>query len=181
MPFAVPASSGSRLGMIVPDVLEAGLTLVFCGTAPSRASMTARAYYAHPGNLFWPTLFNVGLTPRLMAPAEYAELPRFGLGLTDLNKTEWGADSELSRDAFDVEGLKVKLRRHRPRALAFTSKTAAGAFLGRRVAAYGRQAEAFEGVALFALPSTSGRARGYFDPAPWREVAALVAETPPRD
>jgi len=167
--------------MILPDVLEPGLRLVFCGTAPSRASMEARAYYAHPGNLFWPTLFAVGLTPRLMAPAEYSELPRFGLGLTDLDKTEWGADSELSRDAFDVEGLRAKLRRFRPRALAFTGKTAAGIFLGRRVAAYGRRVEEFEGVIIFALPSTSGRARAYFDQAPWRDVAAHVAEIVPRD
>jgi len=167
--------------MILPDVLEPGLRLVFCGTAPSRASMKARAYYAHPGNLFWPTLFAVGLTPRLMAPAEFSELPRFGLGLTDLDKTEWGADSELSRDAFDVEGLRAKLRRFRPRALAFTGKTAAGSFLGHRVAAYGRQVEEFEGVILFALPSTSGRARAYFDQAPWRAVAAFVAKIVPRD
>lgn len=167
--------------MVIPDVLEPGLPLVFCGTAPSRASMEARAYYAHKGNLFWPTLFAIGLTPRLMAPSEYALLPGLGLGLTDLNKTEWGADSDLSRDAYDVAGLKDKLRRFRPRCLAFTSKTAAGVFLGRRVVVTGRQPETFEGVILLALPSTSGRARGYFDLAPWREARDLVATPRSRD
>ena len=41
---------------LVPDVLSPGLDLVFCGTAPSPISFKRRAYYANPGNSFWPTL-----------------------------------------------------------------------------------------------------------------------------
>ena len=49
---------------ILPDVLESGLDLVLCGTAAGRKSAEMLAYYAKPGNRFWPTLHAVGLTPR---------------------------------------------------------------------------------------------------------------------
>lgn len=160
--------------MIVPDLLRDELKLVFCGTAPSRVSKEVRAYYAHPGNLFWKTLFDVGLTPRRLAPAEYPLLLEFGIGLTDLNKTEWGADSELTPQGFDVPAFLAKMRRYRPGVIAFTSKTAAGTFTGRKTMPYGMQAETLDGIPLFALPSPSGRARGYFDVAPWQALADRV-------
>jgi len=88
--------------VILPDLLEEGLSLVICGTAPSLVSKQQQAYYAHPGNIFWKTLYEVGLTPRQLAANEYPDLLKHRIGLTDLNKTEWGADSELSRGGFDV-------------------------------------------------------------------------------
>ncbi|HSV28445.1 MAG TPA: mismatch-specific DNA-glycosylase [Candidatus Omnitrophota bacterium] len=162
--------------MIVPDVLQPGLALVLCGTAPSRASKEARAYYAHPGNIFWQTLHQVGLTPRLLAPHEYPLMPTFGIGLTDLNKTEWGADAELSHDGFDVASFTAKMLRHRPGLIAFDSKFAACKFFGRRTVAYGLQPETMDGIPLFVAPSTSGRARMYFDIGPWTVLGTLVGE-----
>lgn len=163
--------------MILPDLLADGLDLVLCGTAPSLASKTAAAYYAHPGNLFWATLHQVGLTPVRLAPAEYPRLLRFGIGLTDLNKSEWGADSELSPDGFDVEGFAAKIAHHRPGLVAFTSKHAARIGLGRRDIPYGPQEATVGGRPAFALPSTSGRARGHFDPEPWRDLARRLGRT----
>jgi TDG/mug DNA glycosylase family protein len=160
--------------MILPDLLADGLDLVLCGTAPSLASKAAAAYYAHPGNLFWATLHQVGLTPERLAPIEYPRLLGFGIGLTDLNKSEWGADSELSRAGFDVAGFAAKIARHRPGLVAFTSKHAARIGLERREIAYGPQQATIGGRPAFVLPSTSGRARGHFDPEPWRDLARLL-------
>ena len=160
--------------MIVPDLLREGLDLVLCGTAPSLASKQALAYYAHPGNIFWKTLYDVGLTPRLVAPRDYASLLEWNIGLTDMNKTEWGADSELSRAAFDVPAFTEKMRRWSPRVIAFTSKTAAGSFFGRKALHYGLQPETLSGSVLFVAPSTSGRARSYFEIEHWRALADLV-------
>lgn len=159
--------------MILPDVLGHGLAVVLCGTAPSHASKQAAAYYARPGNLFWPTLHAVGLTPRRLAPHEYPEVLRWRIGLTDLNKTEWGSDAELSAGGFDVAGFAAKMRHFRPAAVAFDSKTAGRAFLGRPVH-YGRQPEDLDGIVLFVVPSPSGRARSFWDEAPWREMADFV-------
>jgi TDG/mug DNA glycosylase family protein len=160
--------------MILPDVLAPGLRLVLCGTAPSRASKEAAAYYAHPGNIFWPTLHEAGLTPVLLRPRDYAAVLRYGIGLTDLNKTEFGADAALSHHAFDVAGFSAKMRTMRPRVIAFDSKFAACKFFGRTSVAYGLQTETLDGIALFVVPSTSGRARRYFNQAYWRELAMRV-------
>jgi TDG/mug DNA glycosylase family protein len=162
--------------MILPDVLAPALDLVICGTAPSRRSAAEAAYYAHPGNLFWRTLHATGLTPELLRPAQYREVLRYGIGLTDLAKHEFGSDAELSREAFDPASLRGKLERFRPAAIAFDSKTAGRGFLGRGIAHYGLQPERIGETQIFVVPSPSGRARSYWDDAPWREVAAFVAE-----
>ena len=141
-------------------MLRPGLRLVFCGTAAGKRSAAERAYYAHPGNMFWRALFEARLTPRLLAPAEFLLLPNYGLGLTDLAKRHAGNDNELPQDAFDVPALLAKIERHAPRMLAFTSKHAARALLDRAVN-YGLQDKTIEGTQLFVLPSPSGQARGH--------------------
>ena len=157
---------------VLPDVLQPGLTLVFCGTAAGKRSAAERAYYAHPGNLFWRALFETGLTPRQLAPAEFPLLPGYGIGLTDLAKRHSGNDSELPRDAFDVPALTAKIERHQPQLLAFTSKNAARAALGH-VTAYGLQDETIGATRLFVLPSPSGQARGHWTAAPWLALGQL--------
>ena len=157
---------------ILPDLLQPGLALVFCGTAAGKRSAAERAYYAHPGNLFWRALHEAGLTPRLLAPAEFPLLPQFGIGLTDLAKRHSGNDAELPHDAFDAPALFAKLERHAPRLLAFTSKNAARAALGHAVG-YGLQRETIAGTQLFVLPSPSGQARGHWDWAPWLALGQL--------
>lgn len=158
---------------ILPDLLQPGLALVFCGTAAGRRSAAERAYYAHPGNLFWRALFEAGLTPRLLMPAEFPLLPRYGIGLTDLAKRHSGNDDELPRDAFDAPALLAKIERHAPRLLAFTSKNAARAVLGRAVH-YGLQTEVIGTTQLFVLPSPSGQARGHWTLAPWLMLSERV-------
>ncbi|GGA21144.1 mismatch-specific DNA-glycosylase [Dyella nitratireducens] len=170
---AIPTPSDSP---ILPDVLRPGLRLVFCGTAAGKRSAQERAYYAHPGNMFWRALFQAGLTPRRLTPQEFPLLPEFGIGLTDLAKRHMGNDDELPRDAFDVPGLLVKIEQYAPEVLAFTSKHAARAVLGAGIG-YGLQHRAFGTTKVFVLPSPSGQARGHWDLAPWITLAAHVTRT----
>lgn len=157
---------------ILPDLLQPGLALVFCGTAAGRRSAAERAYYAHPGNLFWRALFEAGLTPRLLLPPEFPLLLDYGIGLTDLAKRHAGNDDELPRDAFDAPALVAKIECHAPRLLAFTSKNAARSALGHAVS-YGLQGEAIGDTRLVVLPSPSGQARGHWDLAPWLALSEL--------
>lgn len=159
---------------ILPDVLQPGLSIVFCGTAPGTVSARRKAYYANPGNAFWPTLHAVGLTPHRLAPEEYPTVPGFGLGLTDLAKHTFGADSTLAQSDFDREALARKILQWQPQLLAFTSKRAGMEFLGHAVA-YGLQPETVGLTRLFVLPSPSGLARSHWQVKPWQDLAALKA------
>lgn len=157
---------------ILPDVLASGLEIVFCGTAAGLESERRKAYYAGRGNLFWPTLYAVGLTDRLIAPEEFQSVLAYRLGLTDLVKNVAGNDRNLKPSDFDVAGLKKKILKYQPRILAFIGKRAAAEFLGRKVE-YGPQPEeAIVGAtALFVLPSPAGTARRFWNEGVWRELA----------
>jgi TDG/mug DNA glycosylase family protein len=161
---------------ILPDVLAPGLRIVFCGYAPGTASARAGAYYAGPGNRFWSTLHEVGLTPLLLRPAEFARLPEFGLGLTDVSKTASGSDREVGRRGVDPARLAAAIEAASPAHLAFNGKNASRAALGRKVD-YGPQPERIGGATVWVLPSTSGAARGFWDVEPWRELARAALST----
>ena len=113
---------------VLPDVLECGLILVFCGTAASVVSAREGAYYANPTNAFWPTLHLTGLTPRRFAPTDFRALLRLSIGLTDVAKYSAGADHTLTEADFGADCLSDKIRRFQPQILAFTSKTACRAW-----------------------------------------------------
>lgn len=161
----------------LPDVLLHGLKVVFCGTAAGAYSARVGAYYAHPHNKFWRTLYAVGLTPRLLAPHEFPLLPQYGIGLTDIAKTYAGSDKGLRREHFDPAALRHKIEHYAPRVLAFDSKNAARGFYGAqhgKAIAYGQQPQPIDSTIVFVLPSTSGAASGFWDVTYWQALAAFV-------
>jgi TDG/mug DNA glycosylase family protein len=161
-------------GHILPDVLAPGLRVVFCGTAAGEVAARVGAPYAGPGNRFWWVLHEVGLTPRELAPLEFRELPRWGIGLTDVAKHAVGGDSTLRASDFDASAVVAKVERYRPVLLAFVGKRAAREVLGRNPDRYGEQDVTIGEARVWVVPSTSGAARGFWNVAPWRELAAAV-------
>ncbi|PTM39168.1 mismatch-specific DNA-glycosylase [Bosea sp. 124] len=167
---------------VLPDILAPGLRVVFCGTQAGAVSARRGAYYAGPGNRFWKALHAVGLTPRQLAPEEFPELLRLGMGLTDVAKASSGPDSDLLPAHFDIEGFKEKMRSFAPAVIAFNGKRAAQAVLGLRDSTlpYGLWQARMEGASVFVLPSTSGAASGFWSLAPWRNLAAVLNREAPR-
>ena len=155
---------------VLPDRLAPALRVWFVGTAAGPMSAALGAYYAHPGNRFWRTLHEIGLTERLLAPEEFQSLPEVGIGFTDVCKSESGRDSALSKDALDPAAVLRKIVKFQPRFLACTSKTA-GELVMDRACSYGLQDERIGATSVFVLPSTSGAAVRYWDIAPWRALA----------
>ncbi|MCC6803146.1 MAG: mismatch-specific DNA-glycosylase [Anaerolineae bacterium] len=156
-------------------MLPSGLRVVFCGTAAGARSAEVGAYYAGRGNKFWRTIYQIGLTPRLFEPHEFASLPGYGIGLTDIAKTYSGADKGLRTGHFDAAGLRRKIEAAAPRALAFNGKRAARAFYGVAVA-YGQQPDRIGAAAAFVLPSTSGAASGFWNVSHWQRLAEFLAQ-----
>jgi len=161
---------------ILPDLLAENLDLVICGTAAGAVSAARGAYYAGPGNRFWPVLAETGLTPRRFRPEEFHDLLALGIGLTDVCKTQSGQDQSLPRHGFDRLRLRAAMVRFRPRLLAFNSKRAASEFFGLPTGrlSYGLQPETEGLPPVMVLPSTSGLACRAWNAAPWHAMATRV-------
>jgi TDG/mug DNA glycosylase family protein len=160
-------------GHVLPDVLQHGLKIVFCGTAASRRAAETQSYYAHPTNRFWWTLYKVGLAPRLLHPHEFEALLDYGIGLTDLAKLHSGTDKELPANAFDLVSFRQKMEQHAPKVVAFTSKNAGRNYFGKRVR-FGYQPDKIAMSEVFVLPSPSGLASRSWDVKYWQELADFV-------
>jgi len=161
---------------ILPDVLAPGLKIVFCGSAAGTTSARLGLPYAGPGNKFWPTLYHAGFTPTQWRPADFLKLPSLGYGLTDINKTEFGMDTQLD-NGDDPDALRRKIVKYSPRIVAFTAKRPAMVFLARKKLAYGFQDVTVGPTRLYVLPSPSGRAGSFWDIAHWRTLAEAVKDT----
>ncbi len=162
---------------ILPDVLAPGLRVVFCGMAAGTVSAARGAYYAGPGNRFWPVLAAIGLTPAVLPPAQFRAVLGFGIGLTDMVKTASGSDADLPRGASDIPGFTARIRAVRPAWVAFNGKRAAATFYGVPTArfGYGPGPDVADFPPIMVLPSTSGAASGAWRVEPWQDLARLVA------
>jgi double-stranded uracil-DNA glycosylase len=167
----------------VPDVLEAGLRVVFCGINPGRRSAAAGHHFANPRNDFWRLLHAAEFTPRLLVPSQQSTLPRYGFGLTNAAYRTTAGSGELRRA--DFAGARERLERIaaelRPHTIAFVGKEAYRGAFGER-AELGLQSRRLGRSQLFVLPSTSpaNAAIPYAERLRWfKELARLVqADTP---
>jgi TDG/mug DNA glycosylase family protein len=163
---------------VLPDMLKPGLRLVFCGTAAGTVSAQRGAYYAHPQNKFWRVLHEVGLTPRLLKPEEYALVWDHGIGLTDIAKHVFGMDKELPPGALGreaAEALRARILENAPDILAFTSLTGGRRVMGAQ-AKFGRQAEKLGRTEVWILPSPSPTAGWNWNVRVWRDLAKAAKQ-----
>jgi len=147
----------------LPDILDHGLTVVFCGINPGMAAAAAGHHFLGRGNRFWPVLQLAGFTPHLVAPENDRSVLAFGLGLTAAVARATSRADQVDKEEFvEAEAaLLEKLARYRPRCIAFLGKAAYGAITGRREVAWGEQPERFGGARAWILPNPSGLNRGF--------------------
>jgi TDG/mug DNA glycosylase family protein len=168
------AAVAAAYGRTVPDVIGPGLRMLFCGINPSLYSAAVGHHFARPGNRFWPALHAAGFTDRRLSPFEDRSLLTYGYGLTNLVRRATAAADELTADelAAGARALVRKVRRFRPRAVAFLGVTAYRAAFGRPRAVLGRQPEMIAGAAAWVLPNPSGLNAHY----QLRDLARVYAE-----
>jgi TDG/mug DNA glycosylase family protein len=130
--------------------------VIFCGINPGRVSAAAGAHFANPRNDFWRLLHAAGFTPRLLAPEEQFDTPRYGIGLTNaaLRTTPGSGDLRRADFAGAAERLEALVRELRPEVIAFVGKEAYRGAFGERPP-LGLQKRRLENTLLFVLPSTS--------------------------
>lgn len=157
--------------MILDDLGGPGLRLVVCGMAAGDLSAERGAYYADPGNSFWTTMYAIGMTPDLVRPVDWRKLAERCIGFTDLVKHHHGIDASLPKGAPDPERVRKLICQWQPHALAFNGMKAAKVFIARRKISPGLQPETIGATRIWALPSTSGMARRYWDITHWQALA----------
>ena len=146
------------MGKPLPDVIAPGLDVLFCGINPSLVSAERGHHFARPGNRFWPALHLAGLTPRRLAPDEDGELPRYGLGVTNIVDRPTRTAAELTREELraGARALAELVAPFRPRVLAVLGVTAYRTGFDRPGAVIGRQPESIGGAVTWVVPNPSG-------------------------
>jgi TDG/mug DNA glycosylase family protein len=153
-------------GKPLPDVVVAGLDVLFCGINPSLMSADRGHHFARPGNRFWPALHLAGLTPIRLTPEQDRELTRYGLGVTNLVDRPTRAAAELTADELraGAGALADLVARYRPRVVAVLGITAWRTAFDRPKAVLGLQPERVGGALTWAAPNPSGLNAHYLLP-----------------
>jgi TDG/mug DNA glycosylase family protein len=149
------------------DVIAPGLKVLFVGINPGLYSGWSGHHFARPGNRFWRALHASGFTPRLLNPSEQRALLHGGYGVTNLVNRATATADALAPAEF-VAGrrrLAAKVRRYRPRIVAFLGMGAYCHAFSLKTTRTGRQAERFEGARVWVLPNPSGLNANYQLPA----------------
>ena len=154
-------------GKAIPDVIAPGLDVLFVGINPSLWSGAVGLHFARPGNRFWRALYEAGFTDRLLSPYEGRELLKRRIGVTNLVNRATASADELDVADYQRGGRRItaKVRRYRPRVVAFVGMGAYRAAFARPRARGGPQEERLAGADIWVLPSPSGRTAGYQMPA----------------
>jgi len=157
------ADIADAAGKGIRDVVAPDLRVLFVGINPGLYTAATGHHFARPGNRFWPALHAAGFTPRLLHPSEQRLLLQSGYGITNLVNRATATAEEVAAHEF-VAGrrrLAAKVRRLRPKAVAFLGVGAYCHAFGLKRAALGEQPERFEGARVWVLPNPSGLNANY--------------------
>jgi double-stranded uracil-DNA glycosylase len=167
----------AAVGKTVPDVIAPGLPVVFVGINPGLWSGAVGRHFARPGNRFWPALHAGGFTDRVLSPFEEEELLRFGVGITNLVDRATVAADELSAEELREGGvrLEARMRKFRPRRVAFLGMGAYRTAFGIRRAEIGEQPLRVGGRRVWVLPNPSGL-NAHFKPADFGRLFGELRE-----
>ena len=154
-------------GKAIPDLIAPGLDVLFVGINPSLWSGAVGLHFARPGNRFWRALHEAGFSARLLSPYEGHELLKHRIGVTNLVNRATASADELDMADYErgARRITAKVRRYRPKVVAFVGMGAYRVAFGRPRARGGRQEERLAGAEVWVLPNPSGRTAGYQMPA----------------
>jgi TDG/mug DNA glycosylase family protein len=166
----------------LPDLLEPGLSLVFCGINPGMRAASTGHHFEGRSNRFWRVLHLAGFTPQQIRPEDDHTLLQYGCGLTTVVPRATASAAELSRSEIELAGdaFRQKIEQYAPRHVAFLGKMAYSAISGTREIEWGRQARSFGGAHAWVIPNPSGLNRAFGLDAlvsAYREVRVAIAST----
>lgn len=185
-PRPSPAELAAARNRTVPDLIAPGLRVLFVGINPGLYSGAVGHHFARPGNRFWKVLHTSGFTDGVVSPFDERLLLERGIGITNIVSRTTSAAAELSAAELiaGARRLRAKLRRRRPRIVAFLGLQAYRVAFGSPRARVGRQRHRFAGAAVWVLPNPSGLNAHYQLPALtrlFRRLRAAATTAEPKD
>lgn len=147
----------------LPDLLSSDLDVVFCGINPALSAAQAGHHFSSHSNRFWRVLHLAGFTPHLIQSEDDRTILQYRCGLTAAVERPTVRASEITSREFReaAEELERKIRRYRPRYLAFLGRPAFAAIFRQRSVDWGQQSIMFGGAEVWVLPNPSGLNRGF--------------------
>lgn len=148
----------------VPDLVGPGLRLLFVGINPGLWTAATQTHFAHPGNRFYPALFEAGVIEREidrgggMSDADRDHLIERGIGITNIVRRTTARASELTGDELRAGGeqLRAFVAEHRPCVVAVAGITAYRTAFRAPKAVMGEQPTELAGARLWVVPNPSG-------------------------
>jgi len=147
----------------LPDVISAGLSVVFCGINPGMRAVASGHHFDGHGNRFWRVLHLAGFTPELMHAENDRELLAHRCGLTSaVGRPTVRADQVSAHELqASTSTLLQKIEHYHPSYIAFLGKAAYAAISGQRQISWGYQRARFGRSKVWILPNPSGLNRGF--------------------
>jgi double-stranded uracil-DNA glycosylase len=148
----------AAIGKTVPDIIAPHLQVLFCGINPSLYSVVVGHHFARPGNRFWKTLHLAGFTDRILSPSEDQDLPKLGLGITNIADRATARADELDNSELLLghQNLAQKVQTYRPKCLAVLGISAYRTAFAQPKSTIGQQENLFEDAIVWVLPNPSG-------------------------
>ena len=164
----------------LPDILEPGLSVVFCGINPGVLAASTGRHFAGRGNRFWRVVHLADFTPEQISPDDDHTLLQYGCGLTTVVSRPTARADELSPREFKAAATEFeqKIERYAPQCVAFLGKMALSAMSDTRDIHWGPQPTTFGGARAWVLPNPSGLNRTFSLDAlvmAYRELRLAVA------
>ena len=172
------------------DRIAPGVQVLFVGINPGVRSAQTGHHFAGYSNRFWKLLWESKLVPEPITYVDDGRLPEFGFGITNLIARPSPGIDDLTPGEY-VQGwkaLSAKVRRYRPRVLAFVGVTLYRALLPlldpsaartRTERVLGPQKQVLHGARVFVLPNPSGRNANFSYAEMLEAFTALKRALPP--
>ncbi|AUT73393.1 G/U mismatch-specific DNA glycosylase [Paraburkholderia hospita] len=147
----------------LPDLLDTGLSVVFCGINPGLSAASTGHHFEGRGNRFWRVLHLAGFTREQLRPEDDRSLLQYACGLTTAVSRPTARAEQLSRSEIKVAApeFERKVTLYAPRYVAFLGKMAVSELIGKRDVDWGLQSVTFGGARVWVLPNPSGLNRAF--------------------